>query len=298
MGSPGLSVIVVSFNGPRLLRGCLTSVVNQAIAEDAEVIVVANWSPTANDRQSFVADFPIVRWVTAPVDATVPLMRRLAMATSRAPVLALTEDDCEVASNWCRAILASHRTAGIAIGGAVEPGPYRRGLDWAVYLHDYGRFMLPLVDRATADLAGNNVSYKRRVIDSLPPSEPFYDVLVHQKWTREGQLLRQDGTLVVRQMNSWRWTHVTAAPFHHGRGYASKRFASRPWPWRAVAGLLALLLPVLSTARIMSTVAGRRRHVGHMVQALPWILIYAAAWALGESAGYLAGPGRSLAAWR
>jgi hypothetical protein len=295
---PDLSVIVVSFNGPALLRGCLAAIVGQADPDRTEVLVVRNWAPAGNDLPRLDREFPSVRWVDAPAGTTVPAMRRAAIDVSRGPIVALTEDDCEVDRGWCRAVLSAHQTPAVAIGGSVEPGPYGKALDWAVYFHDYGRFMAPIRNAVTSDLPGNNVSYKRASLETLPAGEAFYDVPIHRRWAAEGRLLRSDGTLVVRQMNSWGWRHLTIGPFHHGRGYAAQRVATRSAVWRASAGVLALFLPVLSTARVVRTVTTRHRHVGPMVQALPWIVVYAWAWALGESVGYLAGPGQSLTKWR
>jgi hypothetical protein len=149
----------------------------------------------------------------------------------------------------------------------------------------------------TTDLAGNNVSYKREVLDALPASEGFYDVFVHRRWADEGLRLRASGTIVVHQVNFRQWSHVTRMPYHHGRGFAGSRFASAGRPLRTLAGISALFLPILSTARIMKLAVERGRF-GRLTQAFPWIVLFTTSWSLGESAGYLFGPGDSLSRWR
>lgn len=295
---PALTVVVVSFNGSGLLRGCLASLTPQ-VTDDIQVIAVRSWAAPDDDLAALASDFPAVEWIVAPPRTTVPIMRRLGMRASRGRIVALLEDDCLVRSDWCRAVATAHdQTADVAIGGAVEPGPYRRGRDWAVYFCEYGRFMQPLPERSTTDLAGNNVSYKREVLDALPEDpEGFYDVFVHRAWAREGRQLRADATLVIQQVNFWPWRYLTAVPFHHGRAFAGMRLSGTFWPLRAGAGLLAPFLPLLSVARIIRVVAGRRRHLAHLAQALPWIVVFTASWSLGESVGYLRGPGDSAARW-
>jgi hypothetical protein len=297
---PMLSVVVVSFNGPRLLGGCLASLAPQMTAGDVEVVAVRAWPDLTDGHAALVRDFPAVAWVTAPAGTTVPVMRRMGIRASHGEIVALLEDDCVVAPDWCQAVVTAHReTADVAIGGAVEPGPYRRGRDWAVFFCEYGRFMPPLPERPTTDLPGNNVSYKREVLETLPATpEGFYDVFVHRQWAEEGRPLRANAALVIRQMNTWGWRHVTAVPFHHGRAFGGMRLQHSPWPIRIAAGILALFLPLLSTARIVRIVLGRRRHLGHLARALPWIGLFTASWSLGESAGYLGGPGDSPARWR
>jgi hypothetical protein len=295
---PSLSVIVVSFNGPVLLAGCLASLAHQAREAGAEILVATNWRADGEPLPAALESISSVRWIQAPTGTAVPRLRQLALEQCRAAVVAMTEDDCVPAPDWCRAMIAAHDTADVAIGGAVEPGPYRRGVDWAIYFHDYGRFMLPLPPGRTADLAGNNVSYKRAALAALPKSEDFYDVPIHRTWQREGRLMRADGTLVVHQVNSWTWRDATVGAFHHARGYAGQRFPSRPGWWRAGVGLLALLLPVLATARIIGRVLGSGRHLRALVTALPGVVVYGIFWSIGEAVGYVRGPGTSLAKWR
>src|SRR5436309_1029484 len=138
-----LSIIIVSFNDAQRLRGCLGSLAPQIVG-DIEVIVVRNRQDADDVRAQLRHDFPAVRWVDAPPETTVPVMRAIGITASQGGVVALLEDDVTVAVDWVRATLNAHKSEDVAIGGAVEPGPYTRGLDWAVYFCEYGRFMQPL----------------------------------------------------------------------------------------------------------------------------------------------------------
>jgi len=293
--TPALSVVVVSLNGPHLLRQALTALAPQ-MDEGVQVLVVHSWTEHAT---GLVAEFPFAEWVVAAPRTTVPMMRRLGMHASRGRLVALIEDDCVVSADWCRTAVRVHEgTAAVAIGGAVEPGPYRRSRDWAVYFCEFGRFMPPLPTRETTDLAGNNVVYRRDALEALPKKpEGFYDAFVHPAWAREGRLLRSDGSLVVRQVNSWPRQALTSMPFHHGRAFAGMRLANARRSLRLAAGLLAPFLPLLAVTRIIGIVVGRGRHRASFVQALPWIVLFSACWSLGECAGYLSGPGDSAMRW-
>jgi hypothetical protein len=289
----------VSFNGPELLRRCLESIAPQAAGVNAEILVAANWRNRGGAQASLGADFPDVKWIAVPDATTVPAMRQLGIAESRGEIVALIEDDCIADSGWCRAILAAHRTPDVAIGGAVEPGPYRRSLDWAVFFCEYGRFMPPLPERQTTDLAGNNLSYKREALASLPMSaDGFVDFFVHRDWANAGRSTRADASIRIQQANSWGLRQVTSVPFHHGRGFAGNRFPAMSWPLRACFSGLALLLPMLAVVRLTRVVGSRRRFFGRLVQALPWIVVFASSWSVGEAVGYLSGPGDSLSRWR
>lgn len=300
MSTPRLSVVVVSFNHPSLLIPCLDALRADAATSDVEILVVRHVRAAKAHGAHHPNAFPGVRFIAADPDAIVPKMRSMGIETSRGEIIALIEDDCIVERGWCDAVLAAHRTPDIAIGGAVEPGPYRRGLDWGVYFCEYGRFMRPLPRDGKGALAGNNVSYKRDALVRFSDSwtNGFYDVFLHWTWQALGLPMRAEQTLVVRNVNSWSIKHVTSVPFHQGRAFAGQRSASRPMSVRVACSLLALFLPLLKLGRIIRESVSRRRLIGRVIQALPWIVVFTTSWSIGECMGYLSGPGDSPSRWR
>jgi GT2 family glycosyltransferase len=295
-----LSVVVVSFNLPSLLTSCLEALTASAGASDVEILVVRAAPLLPVDHAQQLNAFPGVRFVTAPGDANVPRMRSIGIEMSRGDIVALIEDDCIVGLGWCEAVIAAHQKPDIAIGGAVEPGPYRRSLDWAVYFCEYARFMLPLAPNDGGALAGNNVSYKRDALLEFPNAwaNGLYDVFLHWQWQKLGLPTRSEQTLVVTNVNSWSIRHVTSVPFHHGRAFAGQRCASRPLLTRVAFFLLAFSLPLLKPARIIRESVSRKRLIGRVIQAFPWIVVFTTSWSIGECLGYLSGPGDSPSRWR
>jgi glycosyltransferase involved in cell wall biosynthesis len=299
--APRLSVVVVSFNAPRLLEQCLEAMAVQSRERDVEIVVVMD-AGRAGAYSRVKERFARVCWMDAPPSSTVPQMRSLGMQRCRGDIVALLEDDCVVGPAWCDAVMAAHRTEDVAIGGAVEPGTYRRAIDWAVYFCEYGRFMLPLRPQPSMALAlaGDHVTYKRPVLrQMLPnPGEGFQDFLVHSAWADASMPMRTEETLVVRNVNSWSLRHVTSVPYHHGRAFAGQRFAGRPAWFRAATGCLAAALPLLKIGRVIGDTVARRRFIGRLVQALPWMVVFMTSWSLGEAVGCVRGPGASASRWR
>jgi hypothetical protein len=229
----------------------------------------------------------------------VPRLRGLGIAQARADLIALIEDDCVVADGWCRAAIA---TAGecAAVGGSVEPGPYCKPLDWAVYFCEYGRFMLPLPVGLDAPLTGNNVVYSRQALSDLPDAArlDFREAFIHAAWQRAGTPTRVSESLVVRNVNTWSLRHVTTVPFHHGRAYAAERFGARPAPVRVAVAAVGLGLPFLKLFRLAAGTLSRGRLIGRLLVAFPWAMIFVGSWSAGEILGCLAGPGDSQSRWR
>ena len=285
-----------------MLTQCLEALTAHSAAERIEILVAYDSDGSVGRVvTSLGARFPQVQWLAVGSAATVPRLRSHGMAAARGEIIALLEDDCVVEREWCEAAIAAHTTEHLAIGGAVEPGSYKHALDWAVYFCEYGRFMLPLQPETNvvSALAGNNVTYKRSALSRVPSKdEGFYDVFVHTAWQRAGIPMRTERTIVVRNMNSWSLAHVTSVPYHHGRAFAGQRVACRSRPWRAGMALLALGLPILTLCRIVRRTASRKRLVGRLLQALPWMVVFTTSWSLGEAMGYAWGAGDSAARWR
>lgn len=301
-GPPPLAVVVVSFNpNVEVLQRCLYALTGQPHAHSIEITVVRDWHRHgANGFQAICTRFPGIRLLDAR-EATIPHMRRIGLGESRGEIVALIEDDCMVNEAWAAAILLAHREPSVAVGGAVEPGPYRRALDWAVYFCDYSRFMLPFTGGNACVLAGNNVSYKREVLPqvvALAESAGLQEAFVHQALCESGKSLIVDPRIIVHNEHTWSLADVSRMPFHHGRAFGGQRAAD--WsPIRRLAFLLAApVLPLVHVIRIVRRVLGRRRAVFPLVRALPWIAMFGVSWAAGESVGYAAGPGTSLRHWR
>jgi hypothetical protein len=299
-GRPRLSVIVAASNDGALLARCVDALAAQAHSDAVEVLIARD-AGRFDDVDRIALDRRIagLRWIEAPPGTTVPRLRGLGIAQARADLIAMIEDDCVVADGWCRAAIA---TAGepAAVGGAVEPGSYRRPLDWAVYFCEYGRFMLPLPSGPGAPLTGNNVVYSRLALMGLPDAvrTDFREAFVHATWQKAGIPTRVSESLVVRNINRWSLRHVTTVPFHHGRAYAAERFGARQAPVRVALAVLALGLPLLKLVRIAAGTLKRRRLTGRLLVAFPWAMIFVGSWSFGEILGCLAGPGDSPSRWR
>ena len=282
------------------LASCLEALARDTDGIDVETLVVSDWRrPGGRPNETFLSTYPMIRWIDASNNPTVPRMRATAIAASTADIVAIIEDDCSVQPGWCRALLAAHRVPVAAVGGAVEPGAYGRALDWAVYFCDYGRFMLPFAAGRAAALPGNNMSYKRDHLARLPPElvHEFQEVFVHRAWQRDGIPMRSDPAVVVTNRHMGTPADVTTIPYHHGRAFGGRRFSDQPWR-RAMMSALSLFLPLLNVYRIVRETVRRGRRLGALARALPWILVLSSSWSIGESIGYLRGPGDSASRWR
>jgi hypothetical protein len=292
-----LSVVIAAWNGKQAVERCIQSLGSDAPAADTEVIVVTNFE--AGTREMMRERFPCVRHVPMPAGTTVPQLRTSGIQHSRGEIVALAEDHCTFQADWCSAVKKAHELAYAVIGGAVENASGHRALDWAVYFYDYGKFMLPLAAGEASSLSGNNVSYKRAVLEEVEASfrDGFFEPFTHAELARRGHALYLSPTLVVYKQKNHRTSTAIAQAYHLGRGYAGKRIVDARPPARAVFVVGSLILPVLLPARTVIRTLGKRRLIGKLLRSLPFLLILTSSWSWGEFCGYLAGAGSSVNKW-
>ena len=291
-----VSVIVIGYAPADLMERCLATLRDQSRgAPDVDILAVAHASHQGTPFAPVRSRFPDVRWIEAPGDHNIARMRGLGIARSSGEWVALLEGDCIPVPGWLAHVSTVRPRA--ALGGAIEPGAFRRSLDWAAYFCEFSQFMPPL-PAVPAQLPGSNVVYRRAALPAPERLEAdgLFETFLNASLGQDA--LQNDSALVVRHARTWNAAAAMATRFHHGRVFASLRVRGAPVTRRAMYLPLALALPLVLTARVFRDVVRRRRHVVRALRAAPWIFALSAAWAAGELAGYAAGVGSSLDRWR
>jgi GT2 family glycosyltransferase len=311
--SAGLSIIIAAWTGNTALQKCLDSLVPQASAASAEVIVVSNFDVELTS--SFGADGAegsdgTMQFVRMPDNSTVPQLRSAGVENARGAIVAMSEDFARFEEGWCSAILDGHSGDMMAVGGAIDNAPDSKLIDWAVYFVEYGRYMGTdslQSDSASEDsprtvsaLTGLNVSYSRSVLERLgqPFQEEFECWKFHQTLVANNIPLRLANGARIVHARSYSFSGAAVDFFHHGRSLAGSRFSNAQVGKRIVYGFGAFILPLLMTGRVFSWIVSKRRCLTKLLNSSPLIFGLTVSWALGELFGYLSGAGRSSDNWR
>ncbi len=290
MSDPLLSVVIVPLLEAQAAATLVSELTLQgALPEGTEVLVVTE-SPTS---------IPGARVVLAPAHSTIPERRALGVRVARGEIIALLEDTIRPNPRWGAAVVESHErfrdTA--AIGGTLSVARTVRGRALALVALDYGPFLRRgTVSEPAVRVPGNNMSFKRGPLERAGAFEA--------RGFREAELvgsLGRDGG--VRTESSVGGTCVGVDPrgatlesrFNHGRLYAGTRFQG---PRRAQRVARAMSTPLLAMLLVARGARALRKGGSGWVQSLPHLAWMSAAWSLGESVGYLLGPGRAEESWR
>src|SRR3989338_1195634 len=294
---PKLSVIIAAFNDISLLEQCLTSLKGQWEMPDTEVFVAANYRDGL--QQMFERQFPDVKYLCCSAQTTVPELRTQGILHTTGEILALTEDHCIFDEHWCSEIKKAHESSCPVIGGSVENAS-KRLLDWAVYFHDYCKYMLPNQAGGVETLSGINVSYKRLFLNKIKDTfqKGFFETFIHLKLTREGEQLYLMPSAIVYHNKNYRMKEAFTQSYHHGRSFAGMRTSNASFFKRLGFMLGSIILPVLLPLRITLEIIKKGRHAKELLLSFPYLVLLMTSWSYGEFCGYLFGEGGSAARWR
>jgi hypothetical protein len=279
--SPQLTVVVGAHGPEAALEACLESLASQ---RNGAEIVVCEARPSSRELRE---RFGFARFVEHP-GGRVPHLWSAGIRESSGAVVALTNSTMIPADDWIEVLESEHSSRDV-VAGAIEPGSDLRLSDWAEYFCRYSPDMLPFEERETPDLPGDNASYKRDLLERTEElhRDGFWEPEVHRRLAEDGVRLWHSPRLVVRQGRSAGLRAFAGQRLHHGRAHGGQRGA-RYGRLRNVAGIAgAPLVAPLLTLRIARRVWARRRLRARMVAALPLVLLFNAAWAVGEARGHL-----------
>jgi hypothetical protein len=288
-----ISAVIATTQGWPEVRPCLDSLHDQVDTAGGE-IVLGDGSRLGIPAPAR-ARYSRLRLLHRP-GASVFRLRAEAVEQSRGAIVAVSEDHCVVAPDWCERILAAHRAHpdAAAIGGAVENGATATWIDWASFFLVNGASMPPLgVGSRRAIALQANVSYKR---SALPPGT---HTLGQMEWILNQDLRRSGGTLVsddrirVAHVQSLGVGPTCRIHYDDGRTIASFRLERMGTAERWCRIAACPLMPPLLVARTLAQVLPKRRRTATVMASLPWMLVLTSCKAWGNLLGFLFGPGAS-----
>jgi hypothetical protein len=220
----------------------------------------------------------------------IPHLWRDGMLAARAPWVATTTAHCVPAADWVARLETHLGDAAAAIGGVIANDARASAMDWAIYLLRYTAYAAPQAMREVTDVAADNALYRRgRVVEQADLlAEGFWEPGFHARWRAKGHVLRLDPALCVTHRNRYSASAFLRQRVAHGRQFGSARAAQWPRVRRLAMLLASPLLPVAFLGKIVRTA---RRHPvcsRHVAPALGWLVLFAAAWGIGEAMGYCA----------
>jgi len=292
---PALSVIVASYDAERTIRACLSSLQHQETNQDFEIIVVD--SSTDGTAELVEQQFPHVRLYHLPARKYCGDARNIGVSVARGEIIALTDADCTATGTWVDEVLKAHQSPHLAIGGAIANAEPSSVVGWAAYFCEFSRWMPGSKPRWLDDIAGANISYKKKAFDVYGPFlEGTYcsDSEFHWRLGRDGHMLRWLPQIVVSHRSISNLSRFVQHEFEHGGCFARVRIRGRGFSrlrrlWYILFGPL---IPVKILLQVLINNLTNRVYLTRFIRALPLVALGVLSWAAGEVAGYASAEGR------
>ncbi len=284
---PELSVVIACDHSGHTLPRTLRSVAESLTGVAGEVLLVYRGDEPPHGHTVAGEN---ARYVTAPADASVPVLWARGIKAATGEVVALTTGHFEVSRTWARALLSEVRTGAVGASGPIRLEAHTDVVSRAVYFTRYSSFMNP-PEGPAHEIPGDNAAYARSALvrHASTFARGFWEVEFHRRIRAEGGSLTFTNDASAQIGLSYRFGPFFRQRFHHGRHYGAYRVRHRTPRWR-VAGV-APLVPLVLVARIFLRavrVPGTRIAA---LSALPALIPFTIAWAAGEAIGALAGTG-------
>jgi GT2 family glycosyltransferase len=289
-----ISVVIACVNRLPFIHECLTALEQERKGFKVEILV---FCCCQDGTATHVAKhFPDVTLVHFPRRLGIPELRAIGMERATGDIISIIEDHCIVQDGWFREILAAHDKGYQAVGGTVINGSVDRLIDWAVFLCEYSGVMPPIPDGEVAGITGNNVSYRKAILDRVDASlkKECWEFFLHQELSKQGVTFLSAPSIIVSHKKEFGFWYFMAQRYYYSRSFAGMRRKRLSLAVRVVYCCASLVLPGLMLWRMTSQVLDKQQHVGTFVRSLPLQAAFMVSYAAGEFVGYLLGSGDSL----
>lgn len=201
---PSCAIVVASFRPGRLIDRCLDALLAQQGVGHPEVVVVDSSGDGTAERLR--RDFPEVTVIALSQQTHQSLARNIGIAQTRAPFIAITDQDCLAPPDWLARLLTRHQQGDYAaVGGAVANGTPDSLIGTATYLIEFNEYMPGGEARVVSMIPHCNVCFRREVFTAVGPFVAVppgaEDLVFNFLLTRRGYRLLYDPSIVVTHLN-------------------------------------------------------------------------------------------------
>ncbi len=289
---PQLSVIIASYNAEKTIKTCLDSLENQTTDKDFEIIVV----DSSIDRTAMLIEkyFPSVRLHKFPERKFCGDARNWGVSVAAGEIIAFIDADCVASSDWIDSILTAHQSSHPVVGGAIANGNPDSLVSWAAYFCEFSRWMPNAPSSWMIDIAGANMSYKRKVFSDLGKFiEGTYcsDTDFHWRLKQIGHYPQFEPSMLVFHNNIDTFLKFILHEYVHGKSFAQVRVSSKKFSKlrRLIYATFFFLIPLKLLLEVGIRNFRNSIYGIHFVKSLPLLIPGLISWSLGECVGYVRG---------
>ena len=287
---PQLSVIIASYNSSKTVEKCLESLKNQKTDKIFEIIVIDS---STDDTATLVEKrYPSVRLHRFSERKFCGDARNWGVSVATGKIIAFIDADCVASNDWVDKILTAQQSSHLVIGGAIANGNPDSIVGWAAYFCEFSRWMPNTPSARMADIAGANMSYKRKVFNDLGKFiERTYcsDTDFHWRLEEIGRHPQFVTSILVFHHNIDTFLKFILHEFDHGKSFAQVRVSGKKFSKlrRLIYATFFFLIPLKLLLEIGFRNFKNRIYGIHFLKSLPLLIPGIISWSFGECVGYI-----------
>jgi len=226
------SVLICTYNRHQMLKKALEALIHRT-EEKPDQVVVVNGGDTQADRvvEAYQDNSAVDVLLVKTINKNLAASRNQGLTHCMGDIIAMTDDDAEVFSDWVsqmKGVHSDHPEAG-AVGGAVIGAESEKSL--LSRLADQVTFSSPKEPMVVRTLPGVNVSYKREAIErvGLQDEKLFRGEDVDFNWRVKqlGHEIYYDPAIKVLHHHRPTLKQILQQHYMYGRAYYMVR---KKWP--------------------------------------------------------------------
>ncbi|MCA9550230.1 MAG: glycosyltransferase [Myxococcales bacterium] len=289
-----LSVVVPVVNTLNDALDALAALERERASVALEALVINRRGPHVGG--ALARTYPWVRRIDVDRHTTIPEMRQIGIESALGDAVGVIEDHVVVSPGWARRMLDKLAEGHDVVGGAIDNAATETLLDWACFLCEYSHCIPPLPEGASDWVPGNNVVYRRAVLEAQSEALAAgrWEDHLHAALKAAGVELFMEPGIVVGHKKHYTLMEYLTQRYLYARSFAGARVEGASAVKRLAYGVGALGLPPVLMARTVSRLWKKKRHTQELVRSLPLISLFMTSWGLGEVVGSLLGSGDSL----
>lgn len=222
-----------------------------------------------------------------------------AVNQASAPIVAHMEDHAYPYPDWAQNLIRAFDGPYAAVASVLENANPSTYWSQSNILLSFGPFTQGVLTREVPAVPGHNISFRRDFLlaeGPLNPGDLVRESTLYDRLRARGARFLVCAEAMIKHINSSSWRSDFLVRYNGGRLYAHHRAIQNHWsfPLRLIYFLGSPLIPPLRFVRLLAEWKPQLQRLGFRIY--PCFFAGLCFDAIGQAAGYLLGPGKSLAA--
>ena len=291
MKKPRISVVIPSYRQKDTINRTIESLLEQDF-DDYEIIIVdSSNDETTNIIKSYIKKSDKIKIIERDVKTLCGMQRNIGIRRAKGEIIATTDTDCVLSSDWLQNIQKSVSDEYPVVGGSFGNANPTSVVGWIGYILEFNHFFPGNPKKQMNFIAGGNLAFKKEIPEKygfFPETQYGEDMILTSKWFQKGITFLFNPKIRVNHINRSKISELLKNQFNLGRGSATVRKSGFAFKKEIIK--FPFLFPFLWLYRYLSIfyrlIRWNQKHFLVFLFLTPFILPTLFLWNIGFVMGY------------